>query len=92
MRSANSGTYRHEVLLDWYDTANFFTAVFSQLQFWYLYLLVSVQPKRDLHSQMTYMLPFLSDVVDTPIVETNYHLRDVDQNNAVRIPVQLYQL
>jgi len=38
------------------------------------------------------MLAFLSDVDDTPIVETNYHLRDFDQDNVVRIPVQRYQL
>lgn len=38
------------------------------------------------------MLPFLSDVDDTPVVETNYHLHDVDQNNVVRNSVQPYQL
>jgi hypothetical protein len=52
VRSANSGIYRHEVLRGWYDIANFFTAIFPQLQFWDVYLLVSVQPVRDLHSQI----------------------------------------
>jgi hypothetical protein len=92
VRPASSGISRQEVLGGSYDIAIFFTAIFPQLQLWDLHLHVSVELVRDLHAQMPSMLPFLSDVDDTPIVETNYHMREVDQNNEARIPVQRYQL
>jgi hypothetical protein len=59
LRSANGGMYRHEVLRGWYDIAIFFTAIFPQLQFWDLHLLVPVQPVRDLHSQVPQILPLI---------------------------------
>jgi len=65
---------------------SFYTVALPQLQLWHRHWLVSIQSMGDLHSQVSYVLHFISHGRVASVVETHWRL-DVDQDDVARIPI-----